>query len=131
LEDTELLGFGSRKSFKKHFVFKNGISDSLNQELDDRRSEFRKNSVGFGTVESRKRGIGNMLDEMTSYLSLVGFVALLLGGVGIAGAVQVYLKEKAESMAVLRCLGCQARTSMFVFCIQITIIGFIGCLLGA
>ena len=131
LEDTELLGFGSRKSFKKHFVFKNGISDSLNQELDDRRSEFRKDSVGFGTVESRKRGIGNMLDEMTSYLSLVGFVALLLGGVGIAGAVQVYLKEKAESMAVLRCLGCQARTSMFVFCIQITIIGFIGCLLGA
>ena len=34
-------------------------------------------------------------------------------------------------MAVLRCLGCQARTSMFVFCIQIAIIGFAGCLVGA
>ncbi len=131
LEETKLLGFGSRKSFKRRFAFENGVSPQLNRELIERRSEFRRNDVRVETAESQKQDIGNMLDEMTSYLSLVGFVALLLGGVGIAGAVQVYLKEKAESMAVLRCLGCQARTSMFVFCIQIAIIGFAGCLVGA
>jgi putative ABC transport system permease protein len=92
LESTNLLGFGSRKNFKKHFAFENGIDASLNRELNERRPEFRRSEVRFETAESQKQDIGNMLDEMTSYLSLVGFVALLLGGVGIAGAVQVYLK---------------------------------------
>lgn len=131
LERTKLLGFGSRKTFKRHFVFENGVGAELKRSLNDRRREFRAEEVRFETAEDQKRQISNMLDEMTSYLSLVGFVALLLGGVGIAGAVQVYLKEKAESMAVLRCLGCRAGTSMLVFCIQIAIIGFVGCLLGA
>lgn len=131
LGDTQLLGFGSRKTFKRHFAFENGVDPELRRDLNERRREFRRNEVRFDTAEDQKRQISNMLDEMTSYLSLVGFVALLLGGVGIAGAVHVYLKEKAESMAVLRCLGCRARTSMFVFSIQIAIIGFLGCLLGA
>ncbi len=131
LEETDLLGFGSRKSFVKHFIFENGVSPELNRELNEREREFRANGVRFDTVEEQKRSIGNMLNEMTSYMSLVGFVALLLGGVGIAGAVQVYLKEKSESMAVLRCLGCSGSVSMQVFCIQIFIVGFVGCLLGS
>ena len=131
LESTNLLGFGSRKTFRKHFVFENGLSEDLRKMLRSKEPEIRSNGLRFETAEEQKRSIGNMLDEMTSYLSLVGFVALLLGGVGIAGAVQVYLKEKSESMAVLRCLGCSGQTSMMVFCIQIFVIGFVGCLLGA
>ncbi len=131
LEATNLLGFGSRKTFRKHFVFENGLNEELGEKLRASEQEFRSSGIRFDTAEEQKRSIGNMLDEMTSYLSLVGFIALLLGGVGIAGAVQVYLKEKSESMAVLRCLGCRGRTSMMVFCIQIFVIGFVGCLLGA
>ncbi len=131
LEETELLGFGSRQSYKRHFVFENGVDQALNSSLLSNEREFRSKGIRFDTAEEQKEDIGKMLNEMTSYLSLVGFVALLLGGVGIAGAVQVYLKEKSESMAVLRCLGASVRSSMMVFCIQIFAIGFIGCLLGS
>jgi len=131
LEETELIGFGSRKTFRKRYFFSGGITPELDRRLESQRRELRRASVRYDTAEEQKREISGMLDEMTSYLSLVGFVALLLGGVGIAGAVQVYLKEKSESMAVLRCLGCSTRNSMWVFCIQIAIVGFIGCFVGA
>jgi len=131
LDETNLLGFGSRISYRKHLRFERGLDSELERDLQSNEREFRSNGIRYDTVEEEKRDIGNMLDEMTSYLSLVGFIALLLGGVGIAGAVQVYLKEKSESMAILRCLGCRIQTSMLVFCIQIFVVGFVGCLFGA
>ncbi|OUW18242.1 MAG: hypothetical protein CBD18_03005 [Opitutales bacterium TMED158] len=130
LEETELLGFGSRQTFRKRYFFEGGVTGEMEQQLEAERFELRRDSVRFDTAEEQKEEISGMLDQMTSYLSLVGFVALLLGGVGIAGAVQVYLKEKSGSMAVLRCLGCSTRDSMWVFCIQIAIVGFIGCSIG-
>lgn len=131
LEETQLLGYGSRISFRKHFKFEKELDEEIRQKLRSSEQELRSSGIRFETAEEQKKSIGNMLDEMTSYLSLVGFVALLLGGVGIAGAVQVYLKEKSESMAILRCLGCRVAPSMLVFCIQIFAVGFVGCLIGA
>lgn len=131
LAETNLLGFGSRQSYRKHFLFENGLDEPLSELLQEKKESLRLGNVQFDTVKEQERRIGNTLGEMTSYLSLVGFVALLLGGVGIAGAVQVYLKEKSQSMAVLRCLGCRSGLSMAIFSIQIVVVGFIGCLLGA
>lgn len=130
LEETDLMGFGSRTTFRRRLVFENGVDDKLKSTLRANERQLRQNGIRYDTAEEEKEDIGNMLNEMTSYLSLVGFVALLLGGVGIAGAVQVYLKEKSASMAILRCLGCSGLRAMMVFCVQIVAVGFAGCLVG-
>ena len=130
LEETDLLGFGSRTTFRRRMVFENGLDADLESALRANEQQLRRNGIRYDTADEEKEDIGNMLNEMTSYLSLVGFVALLLGGVGIAGAVQVYLKEKSASMAILRCLGCTGLTAMMVICAQIVVVGFAGCLVG-
>jgi putative ABC transport system permease protein len=131
LEETDLMGFGSRTTFRRRLVFENGVDTELESALKANEGQLRQNGIRYETAEEEKEDIGNMLNEMTSYLSLVGFVALLLGGVGIAGAVQVYLKEKSASMAILRCLGCSGLRAMMVFCVQIVAVGFAGCVVGA
>ncbi len=131
LEETDLMGFGSRTTFRRRLVFENGVDTELESALKANEGQLRQNGIRYDTAEEEKEDIGNMLNEMTSYLSLVGFVALLLGGVGIAGAVQVYLKEKSASMAILRCLGCSGLRAMMVFCVQIVAVGIAGCVVGA
>ncbi len=130
LGETDLMGFGSRTTFRRRLVFESGVDTELETTLKANERQLRQNGIRYDTAEEEKEDIGNMLNEMTSYLSLVGFVALLLGGVGIAGAVQVYLKEKSASMAILRCLGCSGLRAMMVFCVQIIAVGFAGCLVG-
>ena len=57
------------------------------------------------TVEDRKHDLGRAMGNLYHFLNLVGFIALLLGGVGVASAIHVHVKQKLGTVAVLRCLG--------------------------
>ncbi|MEZ4904383.1 MAG: FtsX-like permease family protein [Spirosomataceae bacterium] len=61
----------------------------------------------------------------------MGFVALLLGCVGVASAIHIYIKEKLSSIAILRCLGVRGSQAFLIYLIQISGIGLLGSLLGA
>src|SRR5690606_38680711 len=58
--------------------------------------------------------------------NLVGFIALLLGCVGIASGMNIYIKEKLRSIAVLKCLGASKRQTFMIFFIQVGAMGLLG-----
>ena len=62
---------------------------------------------------------------------IVGFVALLLGCIGVSSSVQIYVREKLLSVAVLRCLGTTAKQAFYIFLVQFAGIGLIGGIIGA
>src|SRR3989442_11676722 len=62
---------------------------------------------------------------------MVALIALLLGGLGVARAVHVFIKRKMETVAVLRCLGASARTVLSVYLVQAAVVGLLGSLAGA
>src|SRR5690606_38695172 len=62
---------------------------------------------------------------------LVGFIALLLGCIGVSSAVQIYIREKINSIAILRCLGVSGTQAFLIFMIQIIGIGLLGSIVGA
>ena len=72
-----------------------------------------------------------MLDNVNAFLSLVGFVALFLGAIGVASAIHVYVRQKITTVAVLRCLGASARQSFAVYLVQGLGLGVFGATLGA
>ncbi len=130
IEETGLLQFGSRVRYRQYLFFEEGMGGGTEQMLQENREMLNGNDVGFNTIENRLDGVENTLEAMTSYLNLSGFVTLLLGCVGIAGAVEVYLREKIQSVALLRCLGCSSRQSFSIFCIQVFSTGLIGAAIG-
>ena len=40
-----------------------------------------------------------------NYLSLVGFVIVVLGGIGVWSVTRVFVQQKIRSVAILKCLG--------------------------
>lgn len=95
------------------------------------RREFRAERLGFDTVAERRRNLGRALENIEGFLSLVGFVALLLGAIGVASAIHVYIRQKISTVAVLRCLGATARQSFAVYLVQGVALGLVGALAGA
>lgn len=83
------------------------------------------------TVEQRKRQLGRVFADVRRFLSLVGFVSLLLGGIGVASAIQAHLKQKQRTVAVLRCLGVSSRQTLAIYLIQALALGAVGSGAGA
>ena len=129
LDGTGLLQRGSRVAYKYYYQFAPGTNvekyvKSIAPLLD-------KAGVSYDTVISRKNQTGRSFADLTKYLSLVAFVALLLGCVGVASAVQLYVKEKVASVAILRTLGASGRQAFLIFLIQTALMGLIGAAIGA
>ncbi|WP_299123185.1 FtsX-like permease family protein [uncultured Winogradskyella sp.] len=129
IEDTELLQFGSRKEYQ--YFYK--ASDTLNlerfEEIIDPMLDAEKADLDTHSATSRR--LGQRYDNVSKFLNLVAFIALLLGCIGIASSVHIYIKEKLKAVAILKCMGASRLQSFLIFLIQIAGIGIIGGLLGS
>ncbi|HTO04300.1 MAG TPA: FtsX-like permease family protein [Opitutus sp.] len=129
LEGAGLVGRDTFTTHRLHLKLPETIDpEALERELRER---FKTERFQYTTVEERKRALGDNLKDVYSFLSLVGFVALFLGAVGVASAMHVYIRQKIATVAVLRCLGASARTSFAIYLVQGFFLGVIGALVGA
>jgi putative ABC transport system permease protein len=129
LGGTKLLQKGSRINYKRYYRFPEHIDEAFIEDTIEPRLE--KEEIRYDTAEERKREIGNAYEDLTGFLNLVAFVALLLGCIGVASSVHIYIREKVISVAILRCLGGKGNQALAIFLIQIAAMGLIGSLLGA
>ena len=123
--DTGLLGTRSLAVYRVYYR-EEGLK--LRPRLKNR---LKAGGIRAETVEDRKRNLGKTLDRLYSFFSLIGFVALLLGGVGIASAIHVHVSGRLKTVATLRCLGCTPARATAVFLAQGAALGAFGSLAGA
>jgi putative ABC transport system permease protein len=129
LEQTTLLQKGSRIRHTYYFKLPKGTqAEPLMERIKGR---IEAADYNYKTVESQKAETGRSFRDLSRFLTLVGFVALLLGCIGVASAIHIYLKEKIASIALLRCLGVRSSQAFLIYLIQVTGIGFAGSLFGA
>jgi len=102
--------------------------DGIVRSLKDRFPEAR---IVFTTAQDRRRAFETTLANLDAFFRLVGFVALFLGAIGVASVVNVYIRQKIATVAVLRCLGASARQSFAIYLVQGTALGGFGAVLGA
>lgn len=88
-------------------------------------------SLNIETVGDRQEGVSEAFRNMQAFLNLVGFIALLLGCIGVASAVHIYIKDKIASIAVLRCLGVKGWQAFQIYLVQVVALGLGGGLVGA
>lgn len=135
-EEAGLLTRGSRVRYKAWFRFDDSRPD-LRTEADRERLAAEVNRIDpdlpvrVVTVASRKQDFAEIVDNMTRFLGMVGFVALMLGALGVASAVHVYIKRKSTMIATLRCLGASSRQTIYIFTIQVIGLGLVGATAGS
>jgi putative ABC transport system permease protein len=128
LDDTQLLQFGSRA---RYLAFLRIADDEAVQRFLNRNVQtLRDRQVGFDTVAERQDDLADAMDSLARFLGLVGLVALLLGGVGVASAVSVFVRDKLPSAAVLRCLGATQRSVFTIYVLQAAVLGVAGAAAG-
>ncbi|MGL1887535.1 MAG: FtsX-like permease family protein [Reichenbachiella sp.] len=129
LADTELILQGSRAVHAYYFQRDN--LEKLNTWIEESKDRMSDLTINYNTVEERKESTSKAFGNLNVFLNMTAFIALLLGSIGVSGAVFIYLKEKSQSVAVLRCLGLKGRDAFLIFFYQVLIMGFIGSVLGS
>ena len=74
--------------------------------------------------------VRSVLDRLETNLTLLGLCALLVGGLGITGAVRGYLSGKIQHIATMKGLGASGRTIFAIYLLQILLLGAIGSIGG-
>jgi putative ABC transport system permease protein len=129
LEQTGLTRIGSRIQYKYYFKF--AAAGKAEQVIKVLKKELEKEGLDTETVASRKAETGRSFKDVNRFLALAGFVALLLGCIGVGSAIHVYVGEKLGTIATLRCLGVRAWEAFMIFLIQIAFIGLTGAVAGS
>ncbi|MFB9865527.1 ABC transporter permease [Rufibacter immobilis] len=129
LSQTGLEQKGSRINYLFYYKYDTPVDiKKLVEKLEPR---LEKELLNTETLETQREDMGQAFKDLTSFLALVGFIALLLGSIGVASAIHVYIREKLRSIAILRCMGVSAAQAFLIYVIQIMGIGLLGSVLGA
>ncbi len=128
LADAGLIQFGSLVTYRTFLRIPD--ADALQRFGDRYHDFFRRQQVRQTTAEEQSREIGEGFEWMTRFLGLIGLTALLLGGLGVASAVNVFVKQKRATIATLRCLGATPRTAFLAYLLQAALLGLIGSIAG-
>jgi putative ABC transport system permease protein len=125
---TGLVGFGSRVEYEAYVRYPG--ADRVRSLLERYRSALRAERVGSRSADEQQQMLEQALGRLTSFLGLIGVLALLLGGIGVASAMGAYMTQKRDTVSVLRCLGATSRQLMGVYLIQAAAMGLAGAVLG-
>ena len=126
LPETGLEQKGSRISSSFYFRMPGKTAPATERILE----RLKEAGINYDTVESRKEETARSFRDLSRFLSLIGFIALLLGCIGVASSIHIYIREKINSIALLRCLGTTSRQAFLIYLIQILAIGTIGSVIG-
>ncbi len=127
LASTGLLGVGSRA---RRVVLVRVPDDSIQPLVRALRRDFREQFVSARSYRSNDDEVGRDFDRAENYLSLVGLVIVILGGIAISSVTRVFIVQKIHSIAVLKCLGARSTQIMVVYVLQVLALGLAGSLLG-
>ena len=129
LDQTGLTKQGSRIQYKYYYRYNDPLAaEKVVKKLE---KDFDKEGLDADTVESQKAETGRSFRDVSRFLALAGFIALLLGCIGVGSAIHVYIGEKLGTIATLRCLGVKAWEAFMIYLIQIFFIGLLGAIAGA
>ena len=127
VEATGLLGFGSRSN--REILLKVREADVVSL-LPRLRAAFANDFARVRSYRASEDDLGEDLTRTENYLSLVGLVVLILGGIGVSSVTRVFVQQKIKSIAILKCLGGTSPQVLAVYMSQVLALGLAGSLLG-
>jgi len=127
LASTGLIGFGSRVSYQRLLQLPDAAVEPVVKRLRARLSNSLASVRSYHDTEERVRV---QIESAQHFLGLVGYVILVLGGIGVWSVTRVFLQQKRTSIAALKCLGASSGRILTVYVLQALVLGLAGSALG-
>lgn len=128
LASTGLLAPGTLVAYAYRLRLPPGVAPQ--SVIDAAQSRFPEAGWRIRSFADAAPNLQELLDRVTVFLTLVGLTTLLVGGVGIANAVESYLATKIDTIATLKCLGASRRLVFGIYLLQILALALGGIVLG-
>ena len=129
LPETQLLVFGSTAEY--------GVLAKLPSSVEPRkvvapiRPSLDRHQLRAVTVTQSQENATEAIQQLSQFIGIVGLVALLLGGVGVASGVRAFVSRKIDTVAILRCLGASSGQVLMMYVVQAAAMGILGAIAGA
>ena len=129
IAETQLLVFGSTADRQALLKLPPGADPGkfikpLKPRLDSAQVRSR-------TVTEAETITADAIESLTNFIGIVGLVALLLGGIGVASGVRAFVARKIDTVAILRCLGASTGQVLVMYVAQAAAMGVVGAMIGA
>lgn len=130
LDKTGLIQPGSLMHWRYKIRLLKPGSKAIKNTISDIKKEFPKANWQIRTRNNAVPGINHFVDNLTVFLTLVGFTTLLVGGVGIANSVKAYVDARRSVIATYKCLGATGNFITKVYLIQMMMVAGVGITIG-
>ena len=131
LEATQLAAPGGLVRWRYAMRLPSSMTDT---QLTSFRDEVRKAlpEAGFAVNDRRNPSptITRTLDQLRQFLTLVGLASLMIGGVGVANAVRVYVERRRKVIAAMKSLGATSAQIFWLHLIQVLVLAAVGIAIG-
>jgi putative ABC transport system permease protein len=128
LAGTDLIKPGSR--VRERYLLRVPASMPVTPLLHELRGRLASESARVIPFQDAQPQLRGFLDQLTRYLGLVGLTALFVGGIGVASTMQAFLREKLQTIAILKTVGAESGTILQTYLIQAFLLSLVGSLAG-
>lgn len=129
LPETQLLVFGSTAEYATLLRLQpNTDPDAFAEKF---RKRLQTDDINVRTVSEAEQSAVRATQTLANFIGIVGLVALLLGGIGVASGVRAFVSRKIDTVAILRCLGASGNQVLWMYVMQAALMGLAGAAIGA
>ena len=128
LHAAELIKVGSR--VRERYLLKIPSKMAHEPLLYELREQLAPDSARVSSYQDAQPQLKQSLEQLTRYLGLIGLTALFVGGLGVATSVHAFVREKLNTIAILKTVGAESPTIIQAYGLQAMILGLVGSMVG-
>jgi putative ABC transport system permease protein len=124
-----LTGFGSRVRYSWLFKTVAGQETTLTRSIW---AEARQTKPGLAIENYRyvENWLSRSVNSVDGFTALVGLSVLVLGGIGVGSATRVFIQQRLQTIAILKCLGGRNSQVLAAYLTQGVALSIAGSLFG-
>lgn len=128
LQATDLVQPGSR--IRERYLLRVPESLALGPLRGELQGRLGSEGAGVSSYRDAQPRIRRFLDQLTTYLGLIGLTSLFVGGIGIACTIHGFMRQRLTTVAILKTLGADAGLLIRVYLLQSLFMGLLGSMSG-
>ena len=128
LQAAELIKPGSR--VRERYLVKIPPGMPVEPLLSELRGRLAGDSARVSSYRSAQPQLRQFLDQLSRYLGLIGLTALFIGGLGVGTSIHAFLRDKLQTIAILKAVGADSAMVVSTYVVQAIFLGCIGSLAG-
>jgi putative ABC transport system permease protein len=131
LSESGIIGPGSLVEWEYRILMPDAPSDTdVARQTDELQTRYADEGWRIDTRNDASPRLSSQIERFAQFLTLVGLTALIVGGVGVANAVNAFVERKKPVIATLKCLGAPGSFVVQVQAMQIMVLALIGIAFG-